>query len=474
MSRATLRFLSPEEIDRIHETSLRVLSEVGVAVHSPSVTKMLIAAGAHSSDDGHRVLIPQDMVESSLSSAPRSVLLASRLEGKDIRIPDNRLYCANGGEGVYIKDMLTGVTTSPTKESVEKFTALIEALPMIDMAWNMVGAIEQPEEIKSLVELKIGFEFTRKHYQGGALNATEARLMVEMASLLAGGPEELAKKPIFSAIQCPISPLTFDKDLIEAQVELARSGIPVVSMSAAVAGLTSPATISGTIAQVTAENLASLTICQVAKKGAPFVFSSDSSAGDLRTGSIQYDALESVLLRVAAAEMGRRYGLPVQSGAVGLEDSALLLSRVREGIPYMIPHALVPSDLSSGFGGVDQAAGASYELMIVDAWVWDAAREFVRTFDADDAAISFDTIKGAALDNSFLNKRHTAAHFKKEFASTRNPEAMLSSKGQPRARGDLLYRAKDEVRRILKDAKPVISTRESNELQRIVDRARKG
>jgi len=474
MSRATLRFLSPSEIERIHETSLRLLAEVGVAIHSESVSKLLTAAGAHASGDRKRVLIPRDMVESALSSAPRSVLLASRVQGGDIRIPGERLYCANGGEGVYIKDMLTGVTTSPTLDSVEKFVSLVEALPSIDIAWDMVGAIEQPVEVKGLVELKAALEFSRKHYEGGAMGAMEAKQMVEMASVLTGGPDELAKRPIFSAIQCPISPLTFDKDLVEAQVELAKVGIPIVSMSAAVAGLTSPATISGTIAQVNAENLASLTICQVAKKGAPFVYSSDSSAGDLRSGSIDYEALESVLLRTAAGEMGRHYQLPVQVGAVSLEESALLLSRVREGVPYLILQALVPSDLSSGFGGIDQAAGASYEMMVVDAWVWEAAREFVRDFDASDSAISFDTISAAALDNNFLSKRHTAAHFKKEFSSTRNPEAVLSSRGPPRARGDLLYRAKNEVRRILKDARPVISKRESEEMQLVIDKARKG
>lgn len=473
MSRATLQFLSHDEILRIHETSLRLLEEVGVAVHSQRVAKMLLSAGAHASKDGKRVLIPRDIVKSSLSSAPKSILLASRMEKGDIKIPGNTLYCANGGEGVFIKDMLTGVMTSPTIESVQKFVSLVEALPSIDITWDMVGAIEQPTELKGLSELKASLEFSRKHYEGGAMDAVEAKRMIELASVLSGSPEELAKRPIFSAVQCPISPLTFDRDLVEAQVELAKAGIPVASMSAAVAGLTSPATISGTVAEVNAENLASLTICQVAKKHSPFIYSSDSSPGDLRAGSIEYEALEAVLMRTAAGQMGRHYGLPVQVAAVSLEDTSLLLSRVREGVPYMLPHALVPSDISSGFGGTDQAAGASYELLVVDAWVWDAAKELIREFSADDETISFDTIRSGALDNNFLSKRHTAAHFRKEFSTTRNPEAVLSSRGQPRARGDLLFKAKDEVVKILKNAKPVTTKRESADMQKVIDEVRK-
>jgi len=474
MARATLQFLSQDEIKRIHETSLRILEEVGVAMHSAFVAKMLISAGAQASEKKGRVLIPREMVKAALSSAPKSVTLASRADGGDLKLPGERLYCANGGEGIYIKDMLTGAMTQPTVESVRQFAAISETLPAVDLTWNMVGAIEQPTQVKGLAELKAALEYSRKHYEGGAMDAKEAKLMIELASTLTDGEENLAKHPIFSAVQCPISPLTFEKDLIEAQVELAKAGIPIASMSAAVAGLTSPATISGTVAEVNAENLASLTVCQVAKKRSPFIYSSDSCTGDLRTGSIDYETLEAVLVRTAAGQMGRHYGLPVQVAAVSLEDTALSLGRVREGVPYMLPQAIVPSDLSSGFGGVDQAAGASYELLIVDAWVWDAAKEFIREFSADAATISFETIAAGALDNSFLNKRHTATSFKKEFSITRNPEALLSTRGQPRARGDLLLKAKAEVVRILKGMKPVTTKRESADMQKVIDRVRKG
>ncbi len=123
---------------------------------------------------------------------------------------------------------------------------------------------------------------------------------------------------------------------------------------------------------------------------------------------------------------------------------------------------------------MDQAAGASYELMVVDAWVWKVAQEFIREFSADNDALGFDTIKGAALDNSFLNKRHTAANFLKEFSNNREPESIFSARGQPRARGDLLLKAKDEVARILKSAKPVVSRRESSEMKKVIDKAKKG
>ncbi len=469
MAKGRLEFLTSTEIRRVHDASVRVLEEVGVALHSEPVARMLVEAGSMPSSDGKRVRIPQELVKSALAHAPKSIILAAGDGKGDMRIPDHsRLYVSTGGEGVYIKEMLTGATRSPTLEDYRNFMVISDSLPQVDFTWGLVGALELPAAIKNIAEFKASLECTRKHFQGGASNAEEAREMIDLAAILTDGPENLRKKPIFSAVECPISPLTFEEGLAEAQVEFARAGIPVVAMVASVAGLTSPVTLSGTITQVNAENLASLVISQVAEKGAPWIYSSDSVPGDLVTGSIDYGALEAQLLRAGAGQMGRYYGLPTMVAGIGLESASLSLTSVREGVPPMSLMGLVPSDLGSGLGGVDQAAGASYEQLVVDAWVWDVAREFVREFSADDAAISFETIRDAGLDGNFLGKRHTLTRFKTELISTTKPESVFSEKSNNGKRGDLLRKAKDEVQRILRDNKaPVVSKKESSEMDEL-------
>ena len=466
MARGKLQFLSSDEIRRIHDTSLKVLEEVGIALESDAVTKLLLDSGCTASKDGERVLIPESVVKSALSKAPKSILLASKDGKHDIRIPDReRLFISTGGEGVYIKDLLTGDTHTPTAEDLAKFEKLTEALPQIDFSWFLVGAQEQPAHLKGFVEMMTGFTHTTKHIQSAAADAQEAKNIIELASIFTGGPEGLAKRPVFSAVQCPISPLTFEVGLSEGQVELARAGIPVVSMVAAVAGMTAPVTISGTLTQVNAENLASLVITQSAMKGAPWIYSSDSMPGDLKTGSIDYGALESNLLRAGAGQMGKFYGLPTMVAGVGIEGSSLLLGRPRDGVPIMVTQALVPSDLGSGLGGIDQAAGASFEQLIVDAWVWDSAKEFIRSISVDEAAISFETIRDAGFDGNFLGKRHTLTKFKQEYVAVSKPEAVFSGRSDSEPRGALLKKAKDEIRRIL--GTPTEPAASSDELEQM-------
>ena len=55
MARGRLAFLKNDEIRRIHETSLKVLGEVGIVVHSENVRKMLIDAGAEASKSEKRI-----------------------------------------------------------------------------------------------------------------------------------------------------------------------------------------------------------------------------------------------------------------------------------------------------------------------------------------------------------------------------------------------------------------------------------
>jgi trimethylamine---corrinoid protein Co-methyltransferase len=470
MARGKLQFLSKDEIERVHNTSIRVLEQVGVAVHSEPARKMLCDAGAALSKDGKRVLISEQLVKECLAATPKSIVLAAREPSMDLRIPTpDQLYVSNGGEGVHIRNLLTGESKTPTTEDVRNFALLGDSVQSVDFIWHMVGALDQPAGLKGTIEMKVGFESTMKHIQSGANDALEARNFVKLASILTGGQEELRKRPIFSCVQCPISPLIFDKGLTEAQVEFARAGVPVVAMVASVAGLTSPVTLSGSIAQINSENLASMVISQTASKGAPWIFSSDSCPGDLRNGSIDYGALESILLRTGTGQMGRFYGLPTMTAGIDLEGSAELLGSVREGVPHMALMGLVPSDLGSGLGSLDQAAGASYEQYIVDAWVWDVAKEFVRDFEADDSAISFDTIREAGLDGNFLGKRHTLGRFKAESAAARKPEAVMFGRGDSPPRGQLIRRASEEVKRILsKPRRKLVSAAEETKIDELL------
>jgi len=476
MARATLSILSRGEIEKIHSVSIRILEKIGVATNSESVSELLEGAGCTRSKEGDRMLIPEEAVKSAIASAPKSsVLLASRDKKHDIVIPSSdKIYMANGGEGVYVKNLITGERHTSSLKDVIDFTVLCEEIPQVDFLWTMVGAIDQPPHMKEIVEMVTSLEYSGKHYMGGALSAAQARDMIEVLILLAGGRKELERRPICSAIECPIPPLGFDQGLVEAQVEFAKAKIPVVAMSAPIAGLTSPVTLSGTVTQTNAENLASLVIIQAARKGAPFVFSSDSSPADMRTGSIDYGGMESPLLHASCGQMGRFYGLPTMVAGASIAEASMSIGTVQEGISLMTNDAMMPSDLGSAFGGIDNALGASLEQLVVDTWVWDLAREVGRTFGTDDDSISIDTMREATAGGSYLTRKHTMTRFKKEIISTMRPETSSAERERIEDRGALLRKARKEAERLLNAPKESLLSRgEKKETDAILERIRK-
>jgi trimethylamine--corrinoid protein Co-methyltransferase len=476
MARGHLEILDKAEIEKVHAMSIKILGEIGVSVHSGAVRELMKEAGCIESKDGKRILIPEEVVDWAVSArSGKEILLAARDKDKDLLIPSSEgTYMANGGEGVFVKNLLTGEKHDSTLNDVIDFTILTEKLPQVDFIWTMVGATEQPQHLKEILEMKTGFEYSTKHLQGGALSAIQARAMIDLAAILAGGEKELAKRPILSAVQCTISPLCFDEGVADGQVEFAKAGIPVVAMSANIAGITSPVTLSGTIAQTDAENLASLVISQAGKKGAPFIYSSDSSPADMKSGTIDYMGAESLLMRCGCAQMGRHYGLPTEVSGVSIQDMAINLGSVQEGIYPMMIEALLPSDLGSSFGGLENALGASLEQLVIDAWIWGFARGFAREFRTDDEAMSFETIKTVVNGGSFVSHPHTAVNFRKENLASAHPEMGPTARLGVGARGDLVKKASAEVKRLLSGPRiSLLSKDEKGSIDEFVDNLKK-
>ncbi|MBU0624445.1 MAG: trimethylamine methyltransferase family protein, partial [Candidatus Thermoplasmatota archaeon] len=193
MARGQMTFFRPEEIERMHRASIRLLEEVGIQMRSASVSKMLEDAGATRSNDGRRLLIHEGMVREALARVPKSILLAGRGEAKDMKIPsDKNLFVATGGEGVYLKDLVDGTTRAPTCDDLRDCAIIVESLPQIDYFWELVGAQEfTGERLKSVVELATSLQYTSKHIQGEALSAEAALDQIEMATIIAGGEKEL-------------------------------------------------------------------------------------------------------------------------------------------------------------------------------------------------------------------------------------------------------------------------------------------
>ena len=98
--------------------------------------------------------------------------------------------------------------------------------------------------------------------------------------------------------------------------------MPVLLLSAAQAGATSPAALAGTVVQAVAECLAGLAYVNAVKPGAVAIWGPWPFVSDLRTGAMSGGSGEQALITAACAQMGHFYKLTVGSAA-GMGDSKL-------------------------------------------------------------------------------------------------------------------------------------------------------
>ena len=202
--------------------------------------------------------------------------------------------------------------------------------------------------------------------------------------------------------------MSFGGGAVEAQVELAKGGIPISSMSMSLSGLSAPVTMAGTLTNANAENLASLVITQSASPGAPHIYASDSTPMDMATGNIDYDAPEFALISIGLGQMAKRYRLPsLVSGFGPIDTESEGNDAYCRSVLDILSSAAV-TDITGGMGSIDDAKGVCFTKLLLDVYVWELSREYLKSVDISEEAIALEVMKEVGHTGSYLTHRHTA------------------------------------------------------------------
>jgi trimethylamine--corrinoid protein Co-methyltransferase len=243
-------------------------------------------AGARTDPDAGRVRFPKDLVEAALEQAPPTLLLAARDPALDLVLDGSNGYLAVDGNAAEILDLDTGERRGSTKADLAEIARVADALPQIGLLWQPVAARDEPIDVQPLHEIATEFANSTKHVQlMTAAKPEQARGAVEIARLVAGGDRELRDRPVLSAFQCSLSPLTYDGDPLEAAAVYGEAGVPCGFVSMPIACATAPATPAAALVVSNAEVLAGIVSLQLLVPGAPTFYGACGTVMDLRTGA---------------------------------------------------------------------------------------------------------------------------------------------------------------------------------------------
>lgn len=450
-----LKVLTDEQVDDIHEATLKILERTGVRFDSEHCRKELIKAGAAPHPTRKNVLtFPRSLIGETIKKIPRYGRYNARDPKNDVVFDGEHQYahCLGGNPGML--DLETGQMRMSTLDDVANATRVMDALPNCHTISNLVVATDVPPELLVVKTQEAMMKNSSKVLSGYALNVPTVDFLVKMWSCVTGGVEELRKRPLFSVYASPSSPLTYDEHAADVMLRGAEYGAPVDLVPCPIAGGTAPITLAGGLAQQNAELLAGVVLVQTVNHRLPIQYSGRLSVMDLRSGKNVWGVPEMALVSAATVQIAHRYNMIADVYGVTNDanqwDAQLGIERM---MAALVP-ALAGADNLSGIGGAWENA-ASYEMLVIDDEIYENVFKVVKGFQTTDDHLAVDVIDKVGHMGNYLAQMHTMKHLKAgEILNSKLLDKRTYEKAKSEGVRPLQDVAKDRVKKILKEHVP--------------------
>jgi trimethylamine--corrinoid protein Co-methyltransferase len=449
--------LTPEAIESINETVLRIIEEIGCEVNSEAARAFLESAGATVDKKTRRVRLPREKALALIKQAPSEVTLCGRDEKHDIHLGGTRVYTGTGGTALYVYDPHKQERRQATLDDLKAIAGLVEGLDNIHLFLLPTYPNELPIEQVDINRFFAGLDNTSKHIMGGIYTADGMEQVIRMAEMVAGSPDELKRRPIISVIACSISPFIIDGEFGDMVVNVAKTGVPLVCPSEPLCGATSPVTLAGNIAVQTVDSLMGVMLAQAVNPGTPVIFGSVATSTDLRDYKYIAGSVEMGLLNAAGAQMAQYYKLPYYATG-GMTDSKTLdaQSGYESAITNLLCALAGSNFIHDAAGLMEFAMTVCYEKYVIDNEILGMVMRAVEGIRVDEETLAYDLIKEVGPGGNFVTARHTRQFMRKEHYQPILSDRTYRETWEERGAKTTWEKASDMVRTILENRKSLL------------------
>lgn len=400
MSGGTYKPLSDADVLRIHQAALDALENIGLADAPASGVEILTGAGAILGDDG-RIRFPRALVEDMLAKTSREITLHSRDGKNDLMLSSNRVHYGTAGAAVHLVDVENNDYRECTVQDLHDAARIVDQLDNVHFVQRPMVCRDIPDNFEmDLNTIYACASGTTKHIGTSFTDPSFMPGVFELIYEIAGGEAKYRERPFISNSNCfVVPPMKFATEACEVMEACIQGGMPVLLLSAGMAGATAPSTIAGAIVQATAECLAGLVYVNAVKPGHPAIFGTWPFGLDLRTGAMTVGSGEQALLTAGCAQMHHFYGVP-GGAAGGACDSKM--PDMQAGWEQMC------TGLMAGLSGVNmvyEAAGMHASLLgfcleslILSDDLLGQAQRCVRGIEVTDETLALDQIADVCLN----------------------------------------------------------------------------
>jgi len=412
--RPRVELLSREFVDKIVGEAFTILDREGVFVENGEARGLFREAGMPVDASSLRVRIAPRLVEDCLAAAPASFSVWDRSGARELSIGGDEVHFDPGSAAPRVLDSATGRERKGLTSDVVRLVRLTDACEHIHLQSTALISSDVPPIVGDSYRLYLGLLYSAKPSVTGTFRVEGFKPMLDMLAAVRGGSEELRRKPLAIFDACPSPPLKWSNLTAQSLIDAARAGVPSEIISMSLTGATAPVTLAGALVQHTVENLSGLVICQLARRGSPVVFGGSPASFDMRKGTTPMGAMETMMLDLAYAQIGKALKLPTHA-YMGLSDAKLhdAQSGFETGIGAVLA-ALAGINVVSGPGMMDFESTMSPEKLLIDNDICGMAYRLLAGVAQREEPIAEHLFAGIRPDTQFLTMPHTRTWYRAE------------------------------------------------------------
>jgi trimethylamine--corrinoid protein Co-methyltransferase len=443
MIRPSLTILDQEQIQRVHEYSLQILSTTGIRVDSERARQLFEQITGYKATEGSVVRIPRSLVEWALEKAPDSVEVYNRQGNPAFRLPGEARF-GIGVTALYYQDPQTNTVTAFSRKHMEATVRLGASLPSFDVI-STVGIIQDAAPEQS--DLYAALEMAANTTKPVVVLISDEDMFAPVLDLLEHLQGDLASRPFVVPYFNPISPLVINEGTADKMWVAIQRGLPFIYSNYGMAGATTPITPGGALALLNAELLAGLTLSQLMREGTPIILGSLPAFFDMK-GVGSFYAPKSYLVSLACAEMMAHYRLPhCGTSGSGLGWGADLIAAGHQWMNHLLS-CMGKVGLAPFVGDTLGSMVYSPSTAVYANDIIQQARLFAQGFALNDISVSLNEIAQVGPGGDFLTSQQTLELFRAAyFRSDILPNLVLEdwqAQGAPLA-GEVLGRHTAEL-----------------------------
>lgn len=464
------KFLSDEEMQRIHETSLYLLEKKGIVFKSKEAVRILTENGCTA--DGKTVYFPNDIVERCLKSVPGTFKIDAINPEHSFTVGEGLIIHPAGGE-VFLQKKGTERIAEPGIKEFEDLQKLYQYCTNMNMAgYQPLSPADVPLNTRNLRCLYASMKYSDKAWLAPMDNNSGEDKQKELGLYeLVYGSGYLKDHYVTWSIVTPESPMVYSKFSCESIITYANLNQPVALVSAPMSGITSPVHILGTIVQANTETLAGLCLAQCVRPGIPVLPSASLTYGNLKLATWECSSPDTALMLAGAIQMYKDfYHLPARAQTGVTSSKCVDYQAGMESMQSLLLTALMDVDVTSqSMGTLENLMAISFEKTLIDNELVDRVRKITDGIEFTDETLSLDEIMNTKHGGTFLMAPSTIKYMRDGW----QPQISDWNSFEPWSKmelRDIEDRAEKKVREVIENAPCLLDADTCKDIEKYIDK----